>query len=374
MPDEFIEVKRTGYGQNIIKSILAIPFGMILFLASFVVLWTNEGRVNLGKVAEMASVVNAGTVEPAAEGKLVAVTGNIETATPIGDPEYLRPSYYVALYREVEMYAWVEEKETKTEKKTGGETIETITYRYEKKWTSDPKPSSEFKYPAEHANPAMAVQSAKFYARDARVGSYAFDPQAAGLPSSRPISLSTENVIVPSRGQVAANEYLVIGQGTLTGPAIGDLRISFEAVETGKQATLFGKQDGSSIAAYFHKGKTRLFRLESGTREEAIAELKTEHKITGWILRLLGFLLMWIGLSMFLAPISTVLDVLPFLGNIGRGLIGVVTFIIALVLSIVTIIVAMILHNVIALVIFIAAAVVIILVLTRGKKAPAGIV
>ena len=48
------------------------------------------------------------------------------------------------------------------------------------------------------------------------------------------------------------------------------------------------------------------------------------------------------------------LDVLPFLGNVGRGLISIVMFFVALGLSIATIIVSMIAHNPIALIITIA--------------------
>ncbi|MEO0225505.1 MAG: hypothetical protein ABIL05_00980, partial [candidate division WOR-3 bacterium] len=101
MPEEFVEVKRVGYGSKIIKSIIAIPIGIIMFIVSFVVLWTNEGRVNIGKVVETAVVLNSGQDLTLAEGKMVSVTGMIETSTPIGDPEYLKPDRYVMLKREV---------------------------------------------------------------------------------------------------------------------------------------------------------------------------------------------------------------------------------------------------------------------------------
>jgi len=97
--------------------------------------------------------------------------------------------------------------------------------------------------------------------------------------------------------------------------------------------------------------------------------LKTEHKIMGWILRIVGFLLMWIGMTMVLGPIGAVLDVLPFLGSIGRSFIGCATFIVALVLSLITILVAMVAHNIIALVVCVAAALVLIFVLSRRRKA-----
>jgi hypothetical protein len=88
----------------------------------------------------------------------------------------------------------------------------------------------------------------------------------------------------------------------------------------------------------------------------------------GWILRIVGFVLMWIGLSLILGPISAFLDVLPFLGKVGRGLIGVITFVIALVLSLITILISMIFHNTIALILLIIIVIVVIYLLVGRKK------
>ena len=82
-----------------------------------------------------------------------------------------------------------------------------------------------------------------------------------------------------------------------------------------------------------------------GTREEAIQALATEHKTVGWVLRVVGFLMMWFGLIMFFGPINTLLDIIPFLGSAGRFLVSVVMFPIALVLSLVTIILSIIAHS-----------------------------
>ncbi|MEO0107110.1 MAG: TMEM43 family protein [candidate division WOR-3 bacterium] len=368
MPDEYVEVKRTGWGQNIIKSISGIIIGFLMFIISFVVLWTNEGRTNLGKVAETALIVSPDAINSSADGKLVSITGTLETTTPIGDPEFLKPGKYVRLERIVEMFAWVEEKETKTEKKVGGTTEEKTVYRYKKEWTRNPKSSGEFKYPEGHENPYKSVSEQTFYAPSAKIGIYSFDPQSATLPSARPVYLTTQNVIFSRNGKLVGTDYIFIGKGTFDNPQVGDIRLRFEAVQTGISVTLFGKKQGENIIAYLHKGRDRLFRALSGTREEAIATLKTEHKMIGWFLRIVGFLLMWIGLNLILGPIGAILDILPFLGNLSRGIIGVITFLVALVLSIVTILISMIFHNLVALIIFIIVVVALIFLLRRRKR------
>ncbi len=369
MSDVYTEVKKTGWGQNIAKSIIGVLVGAIMFIVSFVVLWNSEGRVNLGTVAEKAVVLDRESLKSSAEGELVAVTGPITTTELLGDPDYLKPGKYIMLDRVVEMYAWIEETETETKKKTGGGTEEKTTYRYKKTWTSNPQESSEFKIPEGHENPSMSVKSKTFYVDDAKIGTYSFDLRTATLPGSDNIELNRNIAIAHWDAKLIGTDYIFKGSGPYEDPRVGDLRISFKAVHAGIKVTLFGKLKGREIIAYYHKGKTRLYRAFAGTKDEAIVQLKTEHKVTGWILRIVGFLLMWIGLSLVFGPLSAILDVLPFLGSVGRGLIGVITFFVALILSVITILISMIFHNTIALILLvIIAAVVIYLLIGRKKK------
>ena len=67
---------------------------------------------------------------------------------------------------------------------------------------------------------------------------------------------------------------------------------------------------------------------------------KEESRMWTWIKRLIGFFMMFIGLSMILKPLSTVMDVIPILGSITSGITGVFAFIIALGLSLITIAIA----------------------------------
>jgi hypothetical protein len=180
--------------------------------------------------------------------------------------------------------------------------------------------------------------------------------------------LTRDNAIAQWDIRLIGRDYLYMGK-SYDNPEVGDIRINFTAVNTGKKVTLFGKLAGSEIIPYYHKGKTRLYRALSGTHDEAVATLKTEHKVMGWILRIVGFVLMWIGLTLIYGPISAFLDVLPFLGKISRSIIGIITFIIALILSILTTVISMIFHNIIALVIFIIiVGIVLFFVLTRKKR------
>ncbi|MFT6703238.1 MAG: hypothetical protein ACJAUM_003120, partial [Pseudomonadales bacterium] len=59
-----------------------------------------------------------------------------------------------------------------------------------------------------------------------------------------------------------------------------------------------------------------------------------------WMIRIIGLLIMTIGLSMILKPLSVLADVLPILGNIIETGAGFIAFLISLCLTILTIAIA----------------------------------
>ncbi|MFN3429784.1 MAG: TMEM43 family protein, partial [Candidatus Sericytochromatia bacterium] len=85
-------------------------------------------------------------------------------------------------------------------------------------------------------------------------------------------------------------------------------------------------------------------------KAQAVAAMHDEHVMMTWILRAVGFGMMWFGMFLVLEPLNVFLDVLPFLGGLGRGLTGFGTFLVAALLSVVTIIVSVVLHNLFAMI------------------------
>ena len=352
MPDTFTEVTRKGWGKNIMDSLVGVLIGIVLFFVSFIVLWTNEGRVNMSKVAKKSIPISSSSVDTINNGKLVSVSGVLSTSQTLGDPDYLKPGSYIILQRYVEMYAWEEESDSETKKKVGGGTETTTTYTYNQVWTSNPENSSGFRIPEGHYNPALAVQEKLFAVSDAKVGVYGIDARNISMPEGISVRLSGENVIVKKDVKLDTG-YLYKGKGSMKSPEIGDVKISFTAMPNGTNLTIFGQLTGSNITKYMHKGKDRLYRAFKANREGAIQIMKTEHKVTTWLLRIVGFVMMWIGLTLCFGPINALLNVLPFLGSVSKFIISVAMFIVAFVLSIITIIVSIIAHSIIAMIILI---------------------
>jgi Transmembrane protein 43 len=338
-------------------SIKGILIGLLLFLGSFVLIYINEGRTDISKIAQKAVSIESSAVSAEHQDELVVTTGDVMAASQIGDV-FLKDGDYVYLRRVVESYAWEEDKETDND-------TDITTYTYKKVWTSSPDDSSKFNQTAEHVNIMPSIESQSFVADDAKVGVYEVDLDKMTLPGLEKITLSNENVILGGRAleegeeyfedindipAELSGEYIYKGFGTVEASAIGDVRVSYMALNSGEEMTVFGVLKDSAIKTYVDGDKNKLYRGFLGTAEEAVAQMSDEHDTSIWLLRVLGFVLMWMGLGMILAPISAVLDFVPLIGSLSKSLIGIVTFIIAGILTVVTIMISMIAHNIFAMI------------------------
>ncbi len=357
MPDTLTKVTTQGYGSRITGSLKGMVVGFILFVVSFGVLFYNEGREDVSRLAETASALDATTQAVATmEGTLVAASGTLTTGETLGDI-FINDGKYIAMRRKVMVYAWVEEEKSDTKKNTGGSETTTKTYTYKKDWVSKLPNSSEFQVPEGHANPPqMAYAGEESRVSTATFGRYSLAIATLELPPFQPLVLTAQNTTLPlNRARISTDGkhifYGMSGLGTDDMPEIGDLRISYEVLPQDMTGTLFGKAEGGKLLAFVDPKYGSLYRFFTGSKEEAVAIMHNEFVTLTWMLRLLGFILMWVGLAMFFSPLSTLLDVLPFLGGLSRGLVGLITFLVALVLSVVTIIVSMITHSVVAIIV-----------------------
>ena len=345
MADRYEDVVYQGFFSNLRDSIGGALVGVLLFLAAFPVLWWNEGRTDLSKVAKRSIVVGPDAVDPAGEGKLVSVTSPLAAPEAIGDPEFLNPGPYVRLHREVEMWAWVEHSETREEKKWGGGKEKRTIYTYVREWTNTPEKSASFKHPEGHENPPMPVPSKVFHPARATVGAYGFSPAEIGLPGMSPLPLDDDRVKLRNPRDRRDGDYVFRGRGDLSDPMLGDVRISFQSLSPGPVMTAFGEAHGADLLPYLYEEKDTLFRVVPGTRDAAIATLHTEHTTTTWLLRLLGFVLLWIGMGLFFSPLNAVLDIVPFAGTVGRTIAFVAMLPVALVIATVVITISAIAHS-----------------------------
>jgi len=371
-------------------SIKGILIGLILFVISIGVLYWNEGRVDLSNVASNAVEISATSSPTDLKTKFISVTGQLTTNEQLQD-DYLKAGDYIALQRNVEVYAWEEKAETKTQTSTNEETNSTSTektYTYNKAWISSPADSTKFKFPEKHKNPTKQMQDKRIVSQNAKIGIYNIDPNKAQLPSFNTVTLTTENTVL-SEGKLTEDEdnginyyenfediaptlegnYIFKGFGTIDKAEIGDIRVSYTSLSANQEVTIFGELNGTKISPYIGEKNSKVYRIFNSTRTESLAQMSGEHKTATWGLRILGFILMWVGLGMLFGPITTILDFIPLVGDLSKSVIGIITFIAAAILSTLIIWISMIMHSIIAIILVIIIVGIIVSTIMKSKTA-----
>jgi hypothetical protein len=359
MPQNYF-VPSTGNKSN--PFIIAL-IGIVVFLGSFVVVYKNEGRINLAAFAKKAIPLVEG--ETYADGQLVAITGPVVTDEVIGDSLFKKPERYISLRREVQMYAW---DESSQDKDNGKE------YIYQEEWTSFPEDSSNFQIKTGHENPKLPFKSETFSAVNLKIGNVVFSGTGLSLPDHRDtIALTKTNVDLLSKyGKSSINsdgsEIYVTKKttqsqpdsatGTEPTPEIGDLRISYKSIPVESQVTVFGAYKATSpqsiepyTAQQSLKDSETFYHMRYGNQADATEALGEEFTFMLWALRISGFIAMLIGFNMILSPIKALLGYIPIVGQIGNFALAAISFVVVVVLYTVTLLIAIVAHNPVALVV-----------------------
>ncbi|MBR5626825.1 MAG: TMEM43 family protein [Thermoguttaceae bacterium] len=159
--------------------------------------------------------------------------------------------------------------------------------------------------------------------------------------NSKPIDPSISNdSVTNSRLPRIVNGGYYIGNDPAQ-PAIGDVRISYSVVYPNTDISIISQQSGETFVPYQTKNGA-ITLLENGrhSMEEMFATAQNSNKMMGWILRCVGLILMIIGFSTIMSPLSVLGDVTPFIGTlIGVGT-GIVSFVLGFALSLGTISIA----------------------------------
>ena len=347
--DSYTEVTSTSWASRMMASIKGILLGFILFIVAFPVLFLNEGcsvRTAKGfkEGAQAAISIDAGRVDPGNSGKLVHMTGHAVTDEILTDPVFQVSATGIRLNRNTEMYQWKENVHTRTEKKLGGGEETVTTYSYEKTWSSGRIDSSRFRKTG-YDNPPMPFNPDTWQARRVKLGDFRLSPSLIfQITQSEKIFLGQEAIDnLPSSLQAGASLH---EGGFYTGnnpadPQIGDMRISFHVVRP-QEVSVLSRQQDDTFEAYITTQGTSIDRLMSGSRsiDSMIARMHHENILRTWLIRLAGFMMMFIGMSLVFGPISTFGDVVPIVGSILRMGTGIIAFVIAFVFATTTIAIA----------------------------------
>ena len=357
MGDKYTEYEHTGFLGNLGNSFGNMIFGFILFLASFVLLWWNEGRAvdrYITLETGQKNLIQTEKFDPKNDGKLVYISGDMEMAESPLDSEFnITNDKAVKILRRVEMYQWKESERTETEKNFGGSKTKKTTYSYDKVWSESHINSESFneKYKDQHKNPSSKEPSRNFYAKNVKVKGYKLnDSQINMLESLKDMSVPQSAKFPEKMASKAKNNSSFIyvsrsGNSSLDNPELGDYKITFQYLPAGKVSVIGEQRDGGFTEYKTETGKLLEVREGNLKSKEIFQKATSENQTFTWILRGVGLLVMTIGLAMCASPLQALVDVVPFIGSIVGAITGFFALIISLALSSITIAIAWMAHR-----------------------------
>ncbi|MFO1507071.1 MAG: TMEM43 family protein [Lysobacterales bacterium] len=196
----------------------------------------ESGATAAGGATASAIHVDASRVDPANEGKIITLHGQLDIGQPASDRQLGVSSDAVALYRIVMMRQWLETCPA------GG------PCRYEEVWSDQPIHSAKFKEPAGHQNPEkMPFRSARFTARELKIGAYRIS--AALLASDRkpaPYPVTVAKIAPNLAATFRDNNGALYSGNDPAHAQVGDLQVVYRIVPGG-EVTVTGVQRGDAV-------------------------------------------------------------------------------------------------------------------------------
>lgn len=342
----FTETTHTSWFTRLKNGVIGIVVGLIIAVGMIVLLAWNEGRSvktyrSLVEGAGLVVSVASDTVDPANEGKLIHISGKV---VPDGTPEdsvfAVSAEGAAGLRRDVEMYQWVEESRSETKKTLGGGEETVTTYSYKKDWQSRPVDSSNFREGDGHSNPPMPFESERFTISSAHVGAFVVDGETiANLGTTKPIAVSPDLVrkieeTIAVGMPVSSDGKTLFVSNNRNAPAIGDLRIRFDRIDTG-EASLIAAQSGNRLKPFNTSNGRSLFLSQAGIvgAAEMFDAAQSENTLITWLIRFGGLIGLYIGFSLSFSILGVIADVIPFVGSIVRFGTGLIAFALTLIIG-----------------------------------------
>lgn len=323
-PTEDVHAAPQGFWERLSNSFGAIIAGLLLVpLACWGLFW-NEGRaVKTARALEegqgLVQAIGTQRVDPAFNGKLIHVTGEVRSQQGVQDDLFGVTAKGIKLYRKVEMLQWVE-------KESGSGQDRKFTYSQE--WSERAIDSSRFRVSQGHQNPPMRWQSARFSARDARIDAYPLGNAIQSLGGGSDFLLQPA-AVEQARRRTGAPLQIRDGQLFLAnnqnGTQVGSIRVSYQWLPEGK-ASFVGKQGPDGLEPYKARNGREFLLAENGTKttDEMFETAQHDNTVLTWILRAVGLLVMFIGFSALFAPVTLLASYVPILGSLVSGAVGLV--------------------------------------------------
>ena len=348
MPDSIQVTSSSSWFSRLGKAFTGIVVGIILIIIGIVLLFWNEGRAvktyntlkeGQGLVVDIAS----DTVDESNNGKLVHLSSDAVTDETLADQDFGVSANAIRLRRDVEMYQWKQTEKSETRKKLGGGDETVTTYTYTKEWSGMLNNTANFQEPAGHENPPeFPYDSLTLDAEQVVVGAFYLSPDLISQLSDfkqLPVREAPEGAEWPE-GASTDKGGIYLGANPAQ-PQVGDARIKFSVIEQGP-VSLVAAQNGDTFAAYQTKAGGAIAMIVAGNvpAQQMFEDAIATNTLVTWLVRLGGFILLWIGFGLLFAPLSVLADIVPLFGSLVGAATGLIAFLLALAVALTVIAIA----------------------------------
>ena len=348
MPDSLQVSSSSSWFSRLGKAFTGIVVGLVLIVIGTGLLFWNEGRAvkafktlkeGRGSVIDVAS----DAVDSANNGKLVHISAAAVTDETLVDEDFGVSASAIRLRRDVEMFQWKENKSSATRKKLGGGEETVTTYTYIKAWSNMLNDTANFQEPSGHENPSeFPYSSMTLDAERVAANAFYLSPDLISQLSDfkhLPVRDEPEGSQWPE-GARADKGGIYLGANPAQ-PQVGDARIKFSVVEQGP-VSVVAAQNGDTFADYQTKVGEAIDMIVPGNvpAQQMFEDAISNNVLLTWILRLVGFILIWIGFGLLFAPLSVLADIFPLFGSLVGAATGLIAFLLALAVALAVIAIA----------------------------------
>jgi len=103
-------------------------------------------------------------------------------------------------------------------------------------------------------------------------------------------------------------------------PIVGDIRVSYEKVDS-TTVSIVAQQTSNTFTAYIAKAGKPVLLVDEGVHSshEMYKDAHDGATTLAWVLRCVGTLIVYLGLILIMAPLITLVDIIPFIGDVLEG-------------------------------------------------------
>ncbi len=323
----FTETTTTWYWTRIWNSIKRVFFWILFIIASSILLWWNEWKSvdiekSLNEWQKITIKVDSNSINKSLEWKLVYVNWEIKGQNILKDNLSNIESKAIKLERKVEMYQWIEHKNTKHHDNTWWSHTTTNTYTYNTKWSDKIENSNSYKE-IWHENPNIIKFWSASYINNNKIWIYNISEEfIKKLNTDTNIQLIQKDVnkfkiLNKEKNAQLEWNYIYLWTWSSINPNIWDIRISYNEISEWEYSLVW-KQEWDSIKNYTSSNWNDITLIEKWnvSIENIFTKAKNDNKTMTWIIRWVGLFLMFAWFTMIFWLITDILMILPFFANI----------------------------------------------------------